>query len=72
MRRLDLPSHIVAYKAKSGNTTILLHDSTKGALCILSHTISLIQNDDLIWRTWKVAVEVSHEKLIISTFPSLP
>jgi hypothetical protein len=56
------PSHVVADKTEPCYTCVVLHYTTQGALCILSHRICFIKNYDLEWWT-RIGVPVRRNRL---------
>lgn len=57
------PSDIVAYETESRNPAVLLHDSSQRTLCILSHTIRLVQDDDLERWAWEAFLGIGYRQL---------
>lgn len=50
-KRLDDTGDVVTDETEASRFGLLLHSASKGGLCCIGHGVSLIQNDDLVWRT---------------------
>lgn len=46
------PCHVIADQTESSYSSVGLHDSTKGRLCVLCHGVGFIEYDDFVGWTW--------------------
>lgn len=56
---LHLPSDVVANQAETRDPRVVLHDATERRLRVLSHTVCLVEDDDL--ERWRRVVSSTRE-----------
>ena len=47
---LRKPADIIANYAEAGDAGVILHSAAKGTLCVGSHAVCFVEDDELEWR----------------------